>query len=70
MLVVSSFDRREDGSLSMVTFTAPAGQTVAINPLNVFAIEQDGQLVKILSASGAAVWVTESFAEVERQLRN
>jgi|GEM_PF-3751969 len=62
--------RQKDGSLSMVTFTAPAGQAVGINPLNVFTIEQDGQLVKILSANGAAVWVMESFAEVERRLRN
>ena len=53
----------------MITLTTPAGHPVAINPLAVFAIEQDGPTVKILSTVGQAVWVTESFAEVEKRLK-
>jgi hypothetical protein len=52
----------------VTTLTSPTGSPVAVNPLNVFAIEQDGANVKILSTGGQAVWVTESFAEVAKCL--
>lgn len=53
----------------MITLTTPAGHPVAINPLVVFAIEQDGPTVKILSPAGHTIWVTETFADVEKRLK-
>lgn len=55
--------------MKLVRFTSITGNTVLINPENVFAVEEDeNKVVSIWPAQGEAFVIQGSIDEVSRQL--
>lgn len=53
----------------MITLTDINGGPIAINPMAIAFIKPNDQGTQIATISGGLIFVTESFAEVEKRLK-